>query len=424
MKLPGFISRILRSKLVGSTAIMTIGNGTRLVLGAVTFLIVARDMGKAEFGIFAAVVAAAQIAMAFSGLGSDVLVIRRVARDVAEFSRALLTALGFLAVSGPVLLAVYIAVMHLIFGAVAPITLLLLVGVSDIVCQPLNNICAACFLARGRPIGTAWLNIVFTGIRVMGALIWISVTQEHTALSWAGFYVAGSALAAALSLAQVVMSLGRPGGSIRWSDWYDGFHYALQNSFASSFRQIDRPVIAYLSSPAVVGVYAAAFRIADAASMPVQAIMYATFNRFFQLGAKGTSHSLRFALRILPFAVGAGVLAGIAVAVVAPFAPLLLGPAYAGTKHALLLLSALPVLLAFSYVGGDILLGSDHVALRTLILFAMPVVSVAMCFVFVPQYGTLGAVYATLSTNAISAAVSWSAAFWVSRRQELRTAGE
>jgi O-antigen/teichoic acid export membrane protein len=415
MKPADFIAQILRSKIAGSTAIMTIGNGTRLVLGAVTFIIVARDMGKAEFGLFAAVVAAAQIVMTFSGLGSDVLVVRRVARDAGEYSGALLTALGFLAVSGPVLLLVYIAVTHLFFSAVAPLALLLLVGVSDILCQPLNNICASCFLARARPIGTAWLNIVFTGIRVLAALVWIATTKEHTALSWAGFYVAGSALAAALSLVQVIATLGRPGGAVRWSDWYDGVHYALQNSFSSSFRQIDRPVIAYLSSPAVVGLYAAAFRIADAASMPVQAIMYATFNKFFQLGAKGTSHSLRFALRILPFSVAAGVFAGIAVAVVSPFAPLLLGPTYAGTQHELLLLSVLPVLLAFSYVGGDILLGSDHVVLRTLILLAMPVVSVAMCFVFVPSYGAMGAVYATLCTNAIAATVSWSAAAWVSR---------
>lgn len=422
MKLPEIITRILRSKLVGSTAIMTVGNGTRLVLGAVTFVIVARAMGSEQFGTFATVVAVAVIVMAFSGLGSDVLVVRRVSRAPEEFSAALLTALAFLAVTGPVLLVIFLVATRLILGPSASISLLLLVGFSDILCQPLNNICASCFLARSRPIGTAWLNIVFTGIRVLGAIIWVSVASEHTALSWAGFYVSGSILAAGLSLTQVIMMLGRPGGAIRWTEWYDGFHFALQSSFSSSFRQIDRPVIAHLSSVAVVGLYAAAFRIADAASMPVQAIMYATFNRFFQLGAKGTSHSLRFALRILPFAVGAGILAGIAVAVVAPFAPLLLGPAYAGTQNELLVLSALPVLLAFSYVGGDILLGSDHVALRTLILFAMPVVSVIMCFVFVPSYGAMGAVYATLATNAIAAAVSWSAAAWVSRQQQPQAA--
>ena len=67
MKLPGFISRILRSKIVGSTAIMTVGNGTRLVLGAVTFVIVARAMGNEQFGTFATVVAVAVIVMTFSG---------------------------------------------------------------------------------------------------------------------------------------------------------------------------------------------------------------------------------------------------------------------------------------------------------------------------------------------------------------------
>lgn len=416
MKLPGFITRILRSRLVGSTAIMTVGNGARLLLGAVTFVIVARAMGNEQFGTFATVVAVAMIVTVFSSLGSDTLVVRRASRNAEEFPSALRTGLTFLSITGPVLLVVYVVAARIVVGPSASIPLLVLVGISDILCQPLNNICAASFLGLSRPIGTAWLNIVFTGIRVLGAIIWVYVAAEHTALSWSLFYAIGSFLAAALSLAQVMMMIGRPGGPVRWSEWYDGFHFALQNSFSSSFRQIDRPVIAHLSSLAVVGLYAAAFRIADAASMPVQAIMYATFNKFFQLGEKGTSHSLRFALRILPFAVGAGVISGVAVAVVAPFAPLLLGPAYAGTRNELLMLSALPTLLAFSYVGGDILLGSDHVALRTLILFAMPVVSAAMCFVFVPTYGAMGAVYATLSTNAIAAAVSWSAAFWISRK--------
>jgi len=417
MKLFELIARILRSKLAGSTAIITIGNATRLLLGAVTFVIVARTLGTEQFGTFATVVAVAFIASPFSGCGSDVLIVRRVSREPEQFPAGLLTGLAFLAVSAPVLILIYVIATRLIVGAAATIPLLLLVGIADIGCTALNNFCASCFLARSRPIGTAWLNIVFTAIRVLGALIWGSLTSEHTTLSWAVFYVTASLLAGALSIVQVVLLLGRPAGTIRWMEWRDGLHFALQNSFSSSFRQIDRPVIAYLSSLEVVGLYAAAFRIADAASIPVQAIMYSTFNRFFQLGAKGTHHSLRFALRVLPFAVGAGLLAGLAVLIVAPFAPLLLGPAYAGTEKELMLLSALPALLAFAYVGGDILVGSDDVvALRTVILFAMPVISVAMCFVFVPHYGAMGAVAASLATNAISAAVFWAAAFWVSLR--------
>jgi O-antigen/teichoic acid export membrane protein len=417
MKLFELIARVLRSKLFGSTAIITIGNGMRLLLGAVTFVIVARTLGTQQFGTFATVVAVAFIVSPFSGCGADVLIVRRVSRDPAEFSAGLLTGLVFLAVSVPVLLLLYVIATRLIVGPEATIPLLLLVGVSDIGCTALNNFCASCFLARSRPIGTAWLNIVFTGIRVLGAGIWVFIFPEHTTLSWAMFYLSASLLAGALSIAQVVKFLGRPGGAIGWAEWRVGFHFALQNSFGSSFRQIDRPVIAYLSSLEVVGLYAAAFRIADAASIPVQAIMYSTFNRFFQLGAKGTHHSLRFALKVLPFAVGAGLLAGVAILVVAPFAPLLLGPAYAGTEKELMLLAALPALLAFAYVGGDILVGSDDVvALRTVILFAMPLISVLMCFLFVPRYGAMGAVVASLATNAISAIVFWAAAVWVSFR--------
>jgi O-antigen/teichoic acid export membrane protein len=72
LKLPtgSQISRAAKSKIVGSTGIMMAGMGSRLVLQLLSFLIVSRFMGAAEFGTFVRVAALIAIISAFSGWGT------------------------------------------------------------------------------------------------------------------------------------------------------------------------------------------------------------------------------------------------------------------------------------------------------------------------------------------------------------------
>ena len=224
--------------------------------------------------------------------------------------------------------------------------------------------------------------------------------SQATASHWdAAAYAANAAFVPALGAPVLALLDPQPGERVLDLGCGDG---ALTAGIAAA----DAEVVGVDGAPDMIA--AALARGLDARVMDGEALTFAA-----EFDAAFSNAALHWMIDAP--AVAAGVFAGIAVAVVSPFAPLLLGPTYAGTQHELLLLSVLPVLLAFSYVGADILLGSDHVVLRTLILLAMPVVSVAMCFVFVPSYGAMGAVYATLCTNAIAATVSWSAAAWVSR---------
>lgn len=395
---------------------MAMGNSLRLVVGAASLVVVASAMEAAEFGSFATAVASVAPLAAFSGWGADRLIVRNVSRDPATFRGSLGTALVFLAISAPCLVIVAVSCIPLVAGSWVSYLLVMLVAVSDIGFASLNGICAATFQARSHAAGTAWLNIEFSAARLLAAGLWLLSTDDHTATSWAWFYCAGSAVAGSASVVQVIRRLGRPSYEIRWSEWKDGFHFSLQMASFVGFRQIDRPVIGHLGGLPAVGIYSAAFRLADAAAMPVQSIMYATYGKFFEVGAAGPHQSLRFALRLLPIAAGAGLCSGTVIAALAPFAPQLLGPSYAGTEDVLLLLSGLPLLYAFYYVGADVLVASDHVFARTAIQLAMPLVSITMCFLLVPPYHAVGAALGALATHIVLAISAWSAVLYIARK--------
>jgi O-antigen/teichoic acid export membrane protein len=410
------IRRALRSRLVGSTAIMTVGMTLRLFLQMLSFIIVAGSMGAGEFGAFVSVAALVNIIGAFSGWGSDQLLVRRVARMRSELPKALGSALIYLGISGPPLALLSFLLVPWLVDPSISWRIVLFVAASDIIFARLNNYAAASYQAVDRPWGTAWTSLGFTGVRVVAALIWVSVTPDHRAVSWATYYFVGSLLAALVSLWRVCRDLGYPVWQVRWSEWRDGLHFSLQMASFAAFGNTDKPVIAALSNLSTAGLYAAGFRNVDAASVPVRALMYSTYAKFFQVGAAGPKASLTLAVRLLPVGIGLGAIGSLGVAVVAPFAPQVLGHSYAGTQTVMLLLVPLPVLVAIYYLGADVLISSGYAVIRTLAQIAMPPVNIAFCAMLVPTHGAEGAALAALLTNSVLAVAVWIAAAAVGRR--------
>src|SRR6202000_2354458 len=123
---------------------------------------------------------------------------------------------------------------------------------------------------------------------------------------------------------------------------------------------------------ATVGIYSAALRIADASTMPIRSLNYSTYGRFFGQGAAGVRSSLAFAMKLPPISLAVSVVPGIALLAIAPFATLILGPAYQGSTPVLLVWAIFPTLYALRCLAGDVLVSSDHVWVRSMIQVAVP----------------------------------------------------
>jgi O-antigen/teichoic acid export membrane protein len=144
--------------------------------------------------------------------------------------------------------------------------------------------------------------------------------------------------------------------------------------------------------------------------------MFAAYVRFFQHGAAGARGSLGFARRLLPIGVALGIATGIALAIVAPALPSIIGHAYAGTERIVWILAILPFLYAFYYIGADTLVSSGHIGTRTTIQLVVLALQVALCFWLAPRFGAIGVACASVAVHVVLAALSWIAAIRYAKR--------
>jgi O-antigen/teichoic acid export membrane protein len=399
--------RARKSKIASSTGIITVGMSLRLILQMACFLLVTRYMGAGEFGAFVSVAASVAIISAFSGWGAEQLLIRAVAHSPSAFGRAFGSATAFLALSAPPLVATAYVIIPIFTAATISRQLIIYVAIADIVFARINNITAGCYLAVNQPVGNVRQNLGFSGARLTGALLWIALSTKHDAQSWAAYYCGVSGLYAAVSVWQICRDLGLPVWNIAWREWREGLHFSLQAASFLAFGNIDKPVVALLSDLSTAGRYAAGFRIVEAAVVPVRALVYSTYARFFQLGAGGVHESLKFAIRLLPVAVGLALIGSFGVVMIARVAPHLLGAGYAGTETIIYILAALPVLYAFYYLAADVLVSSNYTGLRTLLQCLMPFLSITLCVVLVPVHGAVGAAIAASLSYSTMAVAAW-----------------
>lgn len=406
---------LFRSTIAGNTSVLTVGIAIQIALQAVYFIAVTRTMGAHYYGAFISISALATIVAAFSAWGADQLLIRTVATDRAAFPRALGNALIYYFVTAPAFaVAASIAFRFLVDREIAWLTIALVV-VTEVVLARANYFAVNCFQAFERGRDMAALGILLYLLRAVAAVIWSVTTADATPLSWAWFYMASTLLAGGASVALVFLRLGRPVWHFRAKDWKDGGFFALQMGSFVGFRDIDKPLVVALSGLGQAGLYAAAFRIADVAAVPVRALIFSTYVRFFQRGALGTRGSFAFARSLVPVGLALGGLAGIGVAVSSTFATFVIGHNYDGIGLILLLLAPLPVLYALYYLAADAIISGGHLGYRSFIQLLLPAVDVGLCLVLVPRYGAAGAAMAATCTHLVLVAVLWVSLLYFAR---------
>lgn len=406
------LRRLRRSRLAANTLIVAGGTAGRLLLQIALFIVVARLLGPADYGAFIAVTALVAIVSTFSGLSCEVVLVKRVARDRAAFATAFGHGLVMLLATAPALTALSLAGALLLVGTAMNWWLVVVVALGDLLFLRITLLCAACYQALERVGWSAVMNVGLGICRLAAALLAVGLTAGLDLETWAIFYGGSALAAAALACAVVVSMLGAPRFTLLRDEINFGFHSSLQSALYFTLRDVDKPLLARLATLEAAGIYAAAFRIADAAIVPIRSLMYAAYASFFRHGAGGVGGSSRFALRILPFAAAYGVAAGV-VLVLMPYAvPWILGNDYDAAGEVLLLFALLPLLHAVYNIGGDALTASGHQSARSTAHMIGAALMVIGCLVLIPRYGALGAAAANVASHAALATATWALVLW------------
>ena|SRR5580700_2266695 len=390
---------------------MISGQGISVAAQALYFILIGRTLGSREYGAFIGVVALVAALSQFSALGMEMILVRNISRNRALFaetwgqSLVILTG-GFFLLLGAAMLFAHFALRPDLRSLVPWIAL------SDGLLGKLVQLASRAFQGAGRLAWTARLAALTNLCRTAtAALVWFWARHHGihpTAHFWARIYWLSTLTVAVIAAIIVTVQLGAPRfRRLRARDLSEGLSFSVSSSSVSIYNDIDKTFLVSLGETHAAGVYSAAYRVVDAATMPIYSVYAAAAPRFFRTGAGGTHHAADLASRTLRRTLPYAVLAAIGMALAAPLLPLAFGASFRESVAALRWLCLLPVFRALHYAWGSAITGSASQWNRTATQFGAAALNLALNFLLIPRWSWQGAAIASLLTDGALALFSY-----------------
>ena len=399
-----------RGSLVHNTLISAAGQVGKVLVQAVYFVMLARALGPADYGAFAALTALAALAAPFSSLGAALLLIRNVARDPECAPRQWSTLLILTVGAGTVISGVILCLSPLIAPRGVDLPIIASILLADIVAARLVENAGVVAQAQDDLARLAIYPVALNILRALAIGGLLLVQHDQVTLgAWALAYLGASASVALFATVEVSRSngIGKPDFRRYAREWKDGLYFAVGLSAQSAYNDIDKTMLARINSPALAGQYSAAFRVVDMAYSPVRAVAAAAYPHFFRYGEAGFEGVRPFLRKIAAAVLSYSGVAGVAPFFFACFGSLSLGAGYAESVQVIRALAVLPLIRSCAYLAGDALSGLNRFALRSATQIAAAVLNIGMNLVLLPRLEVMGAVISTLVTDIFLAVVLW-----------------
>jgi O-antigen/teichoic acid export membrane protein len=404
------VAVIRQSVLARNTGWVLLGQGFYLVFQTAYFILAARLLGSRDYGIFAGAVALVMAFTTFSSMGAGMVLVRYVSPDKNQFQQywgnVFISALlaGGLIVPLTALFGV-----HLIHAAT--IRLMITLALADCLFGKVTEAASLAFQAFEQLRFTAGLQVLGSAMRFAVAVtLWLSL--KHVSVEdWALALLCASAVVGIVSTLVVCARLGPPRFQPRlfFRKAAEGFGFSLAFSTTSIYNDVDKAMLTHYGMYAANGGYAVAYKIIDIGCLPLKAIHAAAFARFFQKGTSGVGSTRAYACVILRRTLPIALCAGVAIFLLAPLAPLIVGHSYFNVTGVLRWLCILPAFRALQLSGGDALTGAGYQRFRTAAQLTAAALNFAVNLYLIPHFSWHGAAWSSLLTDGSLAAMSWTA---------------
>ena len=403
------IDQLLQQRIVRDTLWLLVGKGMRLVLQAAYFVIIARTLGVANYGAFVGTTALVAIVSPFVGVGIETLLLKNVAKDRHLFREYWGNALWMVLVTGIGLMGLLAIVGPIALPAISPL-LIGLVAVSDLIFGSITNIAIRAFQAVDRLNISAQINIVVMFMKVLAAFSLMYFFAQPNPLEWAWLYLTSSIIVACFAAILVHRLLGSPKLALNriLPELKEGFYFSISTSAYTVYNDIDKTMLARISTLSATGIYAAAYRLIDVAFIPVISIAGAAYADFFRKGKDGVAATLAFAKPLVLVTSTYSVAAGIGLLLFAPIVPAILGSDYANVVEALRWLAPIPLFRGLQHFGGDILSGTGFQGLRSALEVIISIFNIGINLWLIPLYSWQGAAWSSLASDGLLMLMLWS----------------
>jgi O-antigen/teichoic acid export membrane protein len=412
-------NRIINSQLARNAFWMFLGQGLRIIIQAIYFVLIARSLGSKGYGAFIGVCALVAILSPFSGLGCGNLLIKNVARDAESFKRYWGNALLMILISGTVLMIIVLGVSQIVLPAAIPFSLVFTVAVSDLYFTRALDMSGQAFQAFQRLERTALIQVLPNLFRLLAVVVLSIYVQSPTPIQWGYLYLITIIISTLLAMLLVHRELGSPVFALADTKRVirEGFYFSIGESARSIYDDIDKTMLIRFATLEAVGIYGAAYKIIDVSLTPIRSLLYATYARFFQHGAMGIRGSISFAKSLFPVTGGFGIFVGVLLYLAAPLLPYILGTEFSGAADALRWLAPLPFLKAIHFFAADSLTGAGFQGLRSGIQVFVALFNVGINLWLIPAYSWRGAAWASIASDGLLAVFLCIILYYLSSRK-------
>ena len=413
------------TRLASNAMWVTAGQVCSVGAQAGYFILLTQLLGAKEFGLYATVIALVSVVSQYANLGSGFVLLRYGSMDEGKIPTYWGNVLLALASCGLPVVALICLYAHLNLK-VASLQLVITVALSECICFSLVAAAAQAYQSRERMRFSAALTLANNLGRLITAFTLLYVLHKANALVWARSVLLCSSLVAIASYIAVTRSFGTPEFQPRllFKRAGEGLSFALSLSTSALYNDLDKVLLGRYGMLVATGIYTAAYRVLNAATMPAYAIYSSAFPRFFRLGAEGAEQTMKLARRLMAYTspvllLGAGVLF-----VTAPYVAKAFGKGFSETGEALRLLCLIPFIRGIQWSAGDALSGLGEQRLRLALQAVAVLINLVLNLHYIPKYSWRGAAWVTLVTDGSLALMMWATLYVLIHLKRRRTNGE
>lgn len=378
----------------------TAWNFARVALQATSLVALASLFGGEGYGLLAGTIALFATCAQLVGLGAGIALVRDAARDPSvRAERLSRTRTVYLTTGLVFFLAAWTLGSVLLSDELSPSTLAAL-AFAEMFLAPALLPTAYWLQVQERMGAFGFVTSVTPMVRLVAALLLLprgSASVDAFAFLYVGLL--------AIALAAVIASFhGRhalaPIRLAHLSFAREGLPYVLPSVTLTAGQEIDKTLVLQLAGAAAAGPYAAACRIAQAAVLPVNSLVLTAAPRLFRAFSSGSGNRT-----LQPLIVAAGVygcLAALALYLLAPAVPLLLGADFSSAVVTLRLLCLLVITSSLRQVIMAGLTTNDAQQRRNLVELLAVATMVALCISFVPRFGVSAAALSLIVADLVA----------------------
>ncbi len=371
-----------------------------------------------KYGAYVGIVAIVSILIPFASWGSEQIIIQNVSRQRSLFRESWGTGILKTLIFGSLFTSLILIVYSFFPIPGISIQVVFVVALANLIFLRLNDLVRDSFVGIGMLDYTAKIMFLVSVNRFFGVLVLITLYDNPSILTWTIIYCIATFLAAVMSTYLLVKQVDYPKFVLAKvkEDLKLGFSFAIGISAQTIYNDIDKSMLAKLSTLESAGIYGAAYHILNVSFTPILSLAMASFRNFFQQGASGIKSSFELCKKLLPMSVGYSLIAIVGLAVFAPLVPLILGSEYKDSATALMLLSPSIFFRTMHIFAADTLTGADLQKVRSGSQVLVAMINGLLNFWLIPLYSWRGAIWATLISECLLMIVLWSSVYLYSRK--------